>query len=32
MEDLKEIDLSRIAGLGITSDEMNAWIVTQKRS
>lgn len=24
-EDLKEIDLSRIAGLGITSDELQAW-------
>ncbi len=30
MEDLKEIDLSRIAGLGITPDQMNAWIVAQK--
>lgn len=30
MEDLKEIDLSRIAGLGITTDQMNAWIAAQK--
>lgn len=26
MEDLKEMDLSRIAGLGITSGELNAWL------
>lgn len=26
MEDLKEMDLSRIAGLGVTPDQMNAWI------
>ena len=26
MEDLKEIDLNRIAGLGITPDQLNAWI------
>lgn len=25
MEDLKEIDLSRIAGLGITPEQLNAW-------
>lgn len=30
MEDLKEIDLSRIAGLGITPNQMNAWITIQK--
>lgn len=30
MDDLKEIDLSRIAGLGITPDQMNAWIIAQK--
>jgi hypothetical protein len=30
MEDLKEIDLSRIAGLGITPDQMYTWIVAQK--
>lgn len=27
IEDLQEIDLSRIAGLGITPDQMNAWIL-----
>lgn len=27
MEDLKEIDLSRITGLGITPDQMHAWII-----
>lgn len=26
MEDLREIDLSRIAGLGITSEQLNTWI------
>jgi hypothetical protein len=31
MEDLKEIDLSRIVGLGITPDQMNAWITAQKK-
>lgn len=31
MEDLKEIDLSRIAGLGISSDQLNAWIVANKK-
>ncbi len=30
LEDLKEIDLSRIAGLGITPDQMNDWIRIQK--
>lgn len=30
LEDLKEIDLSRIAGLGITPDQLNAWIAAQK--
>ncbi len=30
MEDLREMDLSRIAGLGITPDQMNAWIAAQK--
>lgn len=30
MEDLKEIDLSRIAGLGITPAQLNAWIDAQK--
>lgn len=30
MEDLKEIDLSRIAGLGITPDQMEAWKIAQK--
>lgn len=28
MEDLKEIDLIRITGLGITPDQMHAWIIT----
>jgi hypothetical protein len=30
MEDLQEIDLSQIVGLGITPDQMNAWINAQK--
>lgn len=30
MEDLKEIDVNRIAGLGITPDQLNSWIVSQK--
>lgn len=30
MEDLKEIDQSRIAGLGITTDELNTWLEAQK--
>lgn len=30
MEDIKEMDLSRIAGLGITPDQLNTWIDAQK--
>lgn len=30
MEDLKEMDISRIAGLGITADQLDAWIVAEK--
>jgi len=30
IEDLREIDLSRIAGLGITHDQLNMWIASQK--
>lgn len=30
MEDLKEIDVNRIAGLGITPDQLMEWIVAQK--
>ena len=30
LEDIKEIDLSRIAGLGVTPDQLKAWIETQK--
>lgn len=30
MEDLKEIDLSRIAGLGITPEQLSTWIAAQK--
>ncbi len=29
LEDMKEIDQSRIAGLGITSDQLIAWIAAQ---
>lgn len=30
MEDLKEIDLNRIVGLGITPDQLNDWIAAQE--
>jgi len=30
MEDLKEIDVVRITGLGVTPDELNAWAAAQK--
>lgn len=29
LEDLKEIDISRLAGLGVTPDELNAWLTIQ---
>ncbi len=32
MEDLREIDVSRIGGLGITPDQMNAWVEMYKKS
>lgn len=30
MEDIKEMDISRIAGLGITPDQLTAWLNLQK--
>lgn len=32
LEDIKEMDLSRLPGLGITADQLEAWIVKRKQA
>lgn len=32
LEDIKELDESRIAGLGVTTDQLNSWLTAKNRS